>query len=80
MGLSNTSLNYLNYPTQVRTMQTKKQCFRFCVCVFFLIKMIIFFPQGACIKLIDACLVSRHFSCKYFVTTQHFQVAGEMQY
>ena len=23
MGLSNTSLNYLNYPTQVRTVQTK---------------------------------------------------------
>ena len=69
MGLSNTSLNYLNYPTQVRTMQTKKTVFLFLCVFFFLIKMIIFFPQGACIKLIDACLVSRNFSCKYFVTT-----------
>ena len=58
----------------------KKTVFLFFMWFFFLIKMIIFFPQGACIKLIDACLVSSHFSWKYFVTTKHFQVAGEMQY
>ena len=68
MGLSNTSLNYLNYPTQVRTMETENSVFVFLLNCFFLVKMIIFFPRGACIKLIDACLVSRHFSCKSFVT------------
>ena len=47
--------------------------FCFCVCFFFVIKMIIFFPQGACIKLIDACLVSRH------ILSQHniFKLPGK---
>ena len=45
MGLSNTSLNYLNYPTQVRTTQTKNSVFVFLLNCFFLIKMIIFFHE-----------------------------------
>jgi len=48
MGLSNTSLNYLNYPTQVRTTQTKNSVFVFVLNNYcsFLFNYIIFFHKG----------------------------------
>ena len=46
MGLSNTSLNYLNYPTQVRIMQTKKSVFVFVFNGSFVFNFIILFHKG----------------------------------
>ena len=46
MGLSNTSLNYLNYPTQVRIMQTKKSVFVFVFNGSFVFNLLSFSTRG----------------------------------